>query len=498
MAALERTGASGVSDSFHTIVIGAGSGGLTVAVGLANLGKPVAVIEALHVGGDCTNVGCVPSKTLIHQAEKRGVNDPNGALAEVRRKRDALREKETHEFGAVKHLSLIFGRARLTGPKQVVVTLPDGGERTLSAEKIVIATGARPRKLAISGLPAERALTNESVFELPAAPRHLAVVGGGVIGVELAFAFRKLGSQVSVVDMAPRLLTRHLPEAAQAVEASLRAKGVNLHFGVGVHSYDEATQTLRIERQGAVTALEGVDYALVAVGRERNVEGLGLETTGVTFAAREGIATDSYGRTNVPGIYAIGDVTATSAFTHSANAQGRRVVQRIAFPWLPARAPEPFYPSATFSDPEVATAGMSQQQLAARYRPELVKRIRVDLVTQTDRGYTDDVQQGAIIVDAVRLTGKILSVTIVGPRASEMISLFTLAIQEGISLYKLYRVVYPYPTFSSGIQKVADAFLRETLTGLRGELAIFLRYRWARPQVVPSGRPASQTAAPQR
>jgi dihydrolipoamide dehydrogenase len=479
-----------VSDRFHTIVIGAGSGGLTVAVGLANLGKSVAVVEALHVGGDCTNVGCVPSKTLIHQAEERGASDPRGALAEVRRKRDDLREKETHEFGEMKNLELIFGRARLQSATQVAVALPGGGRRTLSAQNIVVATGARPRKLVIPGLPEGRALTNESVFELPEAPRHLAIVGGGVIGVELAFAFRKLGSQVSVVQTAPRLLTRHLPEAGQAVEASLRARGVALHFGMGVHSYDEPTQTLRLERAGQLTALEGVDYVLIAVGRERNVEGLDLEAAGVRFSAREGIATDSYGRTNVPSIYAIGDVTATSAFTHSANAQGRRVVQRIAFPWLPARAPEPFYPSATFSDPEVATAGMSQQQIAERYRPELVKRIRVDLVTQTDRGYTDDVQQGAIIVDAVRLTGKILSVTIVGPRASEMISLFTLAIQEGISLYKLYRVVYPYPTFSNGVQKVADAFLRETLTGLRGELAAFLRYRWARPApVAPTARP---------
>lgn len=479
-----------MGDSFHTIVIGAGSGGLTVAVGLANLGKPVAVVEALHVGGDCTNVGCVPSKTLIHQAEERGARDPSGALADVRRKRDALREKETHEFGAVPNLSLIFGRARLAGSQQVVVALPAGDQRTLSAKQIVIATGARPRTIAIPGLPAERTLTNESVFELPAAPRHLAIVGGGVIGVELAFAFRKLGSQVSLVDMAPRVLTRHLPAAAQSVEASLRAKGVALHFGVSVHSYDAPLQMLWVERAGQLVALEGVDYVLVAVGRVRNLEGLGLEAAGVRFSPRAGIEADSYGRTNVPGIYAIGDVTATSAFTHSANAQGRRVVQRIAFPWLPARAPEPDYPSATFSDPEVATAGMSQQQIAERYRPELIKRIEVSLVTQTDRGYTDDLQQGAIIVDAVRLTGQILSVTIVGPRASEMISLFTLAIQERISLYKLYRIVYPYPTFSSGIQKVADAFLRETLTGLRGELFTYLRYRWAHPRAAGSaGQP---------
>jgi pyruvate/2-oxoglutarate dehydrogenase complex dihydrolipoamide dehydrogenase (E3) component len=468
-------------DHFHTIVIGAGSGGLTVGVGLANLGKPVAVIEALHVGGDCTNVGCVPSKTLIHQAQAHGTSNPPGALAEVRRKRDALRAKETHEFGEVPNLHLIFGRARLVNRTQVAIALPDGTERTLTASNMVIATGARPRMMSIPGLPAERLLTNESIFELPVAPRHLAVIGGGVIGVELAFAFRKLGSQVTLIDKAARLLTRNLPEAGEVVAASLQRKGVALHFGTGVHSYDEATATLRIEHNGQVQALSGVDYVLVAIGRERNLNGLGLEQVGVQVSPRTGIATDSYGRTNIPNIYAIGDVTATSAFTHSANAQGRRVVQRIALPFLPARAAEPFYPSATFSDPEVATAGMSQEQIAQRFHPKLVKRITVNLVTQTDRGYTDDLQQGYIIVDAVRLTGKILSVTIVGPRASEMISLFTLAIQESISLYKLYRVVYPYPTFSSGIQKVADAFFRDTLTGLRGELTTYLRYRWARP-----------------
>jgi pyruvate/2-oxoglutarate dehydrogenase complex dihydrolipoamide dehydrogenase (E3) component len=237
-----------------------------------------------------------------------------------------------------------------------------------------------------------------------------------------------------------------------------------------------------------VISLEGVDYALVAIGRQRNTEGLGLDAAGVAYTARGGIATDSFGRTNVPHIYAIGDVTGTSAFTHSANAQGRRVTQRIALPWLPARAPEPFYPSATFSNPEVATAGMSQAQIAARYHPKLVTRIRVDLVTQTDRGYTDDLQRGFIIVDAIRLTGTILAVTIVGPRASEMISLFTLAIQERISLYRLYRVVYPYPTFSSGVQKVADAFLRDTLTGLSVELPTYLLHRWAR-RARAGGRP---------
>ncbi len=479
-----------MTDNFHTIVIGAGSGGLTVAYGLASIGRRVALIEAHHVGGDCTNVGCIPSKTLIHLAQQCD-GDGTAALARVRQKRDALRAKETQEFGAVANLSLIFGRARIIAPHQVAVAPSDGGERILTARHIVIATGARPRLLTVPGLPAERALTNERIFEIDHTPQHLAIIGGGAIGVELAFAFRNLGSRVSIIDIAPRVVTRYPPEASHAIEESLRARGVTLYLNARVDSYDEAAHTLCVEYAGQTTLLEEVDAVLIAVGRERNIEGLGLEKAGVRVTPRDGIVTDAYGRTSVPTIYAVGDVTATSAFTHSANAQGRRVVQRIAFPWLPARDPEPLFPGVVFSDPEVATVGMSPQQIAQRYHPNLIKRIHINLATQTDRGYTDDVRQGFILVDAIRLTGRILGVTIVAPKASEMISFFTLAIQERISLYRLYRIVYPYPTFSSGIQKVADTFLRDTLTGLPGELCAYLRYRLAKSKGAMGAAPAS-------
>lgn len=463
-----------MSEHVHTIIIGAGSGGLTVAIGLANLGKPVALIEAHHVGGDCTNVGCVPSKTLIHLAAAGHHADP---LSRVQHKRNALRDKETVEVGHTPNLTLIHGRAQLRDRRRVHVTLAEG-ERELTADHIVIATGARPRRLDIPGLPTERMLTNESVFELPHMPRHLVVVGGGVIGMELAFAFRKLGSQVSVITTADRVMDRLVPEVAEVLEASLRQHAIPVYTSTHVRSYAAETATLEVEQDGGLITLADVDYVLVAIGRQRNVEGLGLEAAGVAFDARQGIRTDSYGQTNIPGIYAIGDVTPTSAFTHSANAQGRRVVQRIAFPWLPARGPEPVYPSATFSDPEVAQVGLSQAAIAQRYHADLVRCIRIDLAT-LDRGYTDDVEHGFIRVDFVRLSGRILAATIVGPRASEMISLFTLAISERISLYQLYRLVYPYPTYSSGVQKVADTFMRETLPYLKRELLAYLRYRWA-------------------
>ena len=232
-------------------------------------------------------------------------------------------------------------------------------------------------------------------------------------------------------------------------------------------------------RSGEETfAVEGVDRVLLAIGRVRNIDSLDLEKAGIAFD-KSGVQVDSYGRTSIPGVYAIGDVTPTSAFTHSANAQGRRVVQKIAFPFLPAWGPEPLFPTATFSDPEVATVGLTARQIAQKYHHGLILRLRIDL-KDIDRGYTDGVENGFILVDAVRLTGTILGATIVGPRASEMISLFTLAIGRRITLYQLYGLVYPYPTFSNAVLKIADGFIRQTLPNLPHELATYLRFRFAK------------------
>lgn len=478
---------------FQTVVIGSGSGGRTVAVGLSALGREVAMIEGHHVGGDCTNVGCVPSKTLIYLVnEREGDHTPAKILATVQAKRNALRDLETEEAQHTEHLHFIRGWARFTGPKQLAVDLPDGSVQAIQADNIVIATGARPRLIDIPGLPAERRLTNESMFELADAPRHIVIVGSGVIAMEMAFAFHKLGSRVTVATRSERVLTQNIPEASEALHAALVARGISVYHKATPQSYDATTETLQIAADGAPVALEGVDKVLLAVGRVRNVDKLDLDKAGVRYDPRQGIFTDSYGQTNVPGIYAIGDVTPTSHFTHSANAQGRRVVQRIAFPILPARSPEPFYPSATFSDPEVASVGFTPQQIAARYHPSLVKRIRVDLKS-IDRGYTDGVEQGFVIVEAMRLTGRILSATVVGPRASEMISFFTMAITKNISLFAIYQLVFPYPTFSEGIKKVADTFARETLPNLGSEAMSYLRYRFAAPPRRPERRSIAES-----
>ncbi len=466
---------------FQNIVIGAGSGGMTVGIGMAALGKDVAMIEGQHVGGDCTNVGCVPSKTLIHEAKKfRSGMNPDDALKETIRKRDELRDLETEEVKEIEHLTFIEGMAKFTAPKTLTVTNSAGETTEYTADNIVIATGARPRQLEIEGLPVERYMTNIELFDTETAPKHLVVVGAGVIALEMAFAFEKLGTKVTMFALDNRPLIQNIPEAGEAIQISLDRKGIATHYGATAKSFDEATRTLTLTQGDNEIEVKDVDKVLVAIGRVRNIDSLGLEQAGVRFDPRAGITVNAVGETNVRGIYAIGDVTPTSAFTHSANAQGRRVIQRIAFPYLPVPKKEPLFPNATFSDPEVATVGLTPAQLAAQCHPEAIKRIRVDLKGNTDRAYTDGIEEGFIIVDAVRLTGQILHATIVAPHASEMISFFTLAMSQNISLYKIYRLVYPYPTFSSGILKVADFFMRETLTNIRSELGAYLRYRFAR------------------
>ena len=470
-----------IKDTFHTLIIGAGSGGLTVAAGLSALGKKTAVVEAAHVGGDCTNVGCVPSKTLIHLVNSMDTSSMSAAeiLREVQRKRNSLRDLETEETREVNNLDLVEGYARLLDKSMVEVSHADGSKSVYKAKNIVLATGAKPLIIPVPGLPEEHKLTNLSMFEQTDKPEHFAIVGSGVIGVEMAQAFAKLGSKVSIVSLADRVLDRMDAEASQVIERSLQEQNVDLYLGAQTDHYDEATNTLFVKQDGKLLALNGVDKVLLAIGRVPATKGIGLEEIGVQVE-RNGIPTDGYGGTNVKGIYAVGDITQSSNFTHSANAQGRRLVQRLAFPFLPRLSKEPEYPSATFSDPEVATVGKSLAELHKQYHPSLIKTLRYDLA-KTDKGYTQSLDRGFVQLHVVRLTGRILSATIVAPKASEMISLITAHMYNGLSVYKLSGLIFPYPVLGDGIKKAADSFVFETLPKLPQEVGAYLKYRWAKP-----------------
>ena len=471
---------SNPQDIFHTAVIGAGSGGLTVGIGLSALGRRVAVIEANDVGGDCTNVGCIPSKTLIHLANAHGGRWSAAEIfARVRAKRDVLRDKETHEVSHAKNLTLIFGRASFVGAKRLHIALNQGGQREIEAQHIVIATGSRPHRVDVPGLPPERALTNETLFELTDAPKHLVIIGAGLVAMEMAGVFRKLGSAVTILARGGRVLSAMHEDVSAVMQEALAASGAAVLTRTRPVAYDADRSTLRVTTDGREHDLTDVDTVLHAVGRDPNIEKLNLDRAGIAFD-EQGIHVDSFGLTRTSGVFAIGDATPTSRHTHSAGAQGRRVAQRIHFPLLPARGSEPLFPTAIFSDPEVAHIGMTPGQIAAHCHRKAVMHLRFDL-KDLDRGYTDDVTRGFVMVDAVRLTGKILSATIIGPRATELISFFTLTISGGISLFKLFRLVYPYPSYADGIGKIADAFIRNTLSYLPRELLAYARYRFARP-----------------
>jgi pyruvate/2-oxoglutarate dehydrogenase complex dihydrolipoamide dehydrogenase (E3) component len=451
----------------RAVVIGSGSAGLTVAIGLAGLGHRVAVVERGPVGGDCTNVGCIPSKTLIHLA-RTGVASPWGRVQD---RRDGLEHEEAAMLENHPDIELVRGEAQVTAPGRVTVSGADGSVRHLRAPHIVVATGSRPITIEVPGLGPERTLTNETFFDLDDTPGHLVVIGGGPIAVELASAVERMGARVTLIEAADRILPREDAEASAIVERALRTRTIDVHVGTTAQRFDEATETLHLSDGAAVG---NVDRVLIAIGRRPRTEGLGLAALGLDTGGAP-LATDSWGRTEVDGIWAVGDVTGRTATTHGANAMARRTVQAIGLPKLPRISRTPTIPSATFTDPEVASVGLSRAEIERRWPADARLRLHADLA-DTDRGLTDDITDGAVLVDVERFTGRILRATIVGPSAAEAIGIFTLAIDRRISMHRMYRLVHPYPTFASAIGAVADDFSRQTLPNLRAEASAWARH----------------------
>ncbi len=451
------------------IVIGSGSGGLTAAIGLGRVGKSAILIEAENVGGDCTNVGCIPSKSLLHHSQNTDMT-PAEVLAKVQERRNYLRDHETEEVKEAPGVDFRFGRARILGEGRVEIAKSDGTTETVEAPNIVIATGSRPRPIAIEGLPADRTLTNESLFEMKEPPGHLAIVGGGAIGVEMATAFRRLGSEVTIIEYAPHLLPIMLPEAGAIVRRSLEASGVRVLVGAGASSFDPATNSLHAKPakgDGSIAPIESVDAVLLSVGRIPNSENLGLEQTGVEVNERGMIVIDDRGRTNVSGIWACGDVTDRGGTTHAAGAWGRRILRSLVLGPVPIPDPPPM-PGAVFGDPEAASVGVQPVEV-----PADVRRITVP-VASIDRAFTDEVTEGVVIIDVRRFRGTILGATIVGPRAGELIGMVSLSMKTGVRFHQWYGTVWPYPTYADALSKAVDAYVAEAMPSVHKDLVRWL------------------------
>lgn len=489
-------------ERFDTVVVGAGAGGLTVAVGLANLGRRVALVEAERVGGDCTNVGCIPSKTLIELAHRVGElpadereQAARDALAAARRRRDAVREHEEGWLADSEGIELVRGRARLTvgerGGGDVLVATEAGPPRRLRAGRVVLATGSQPVVPPLPGLdgadaPTSTVLTNATLFDLTAPPSHLVVMGAGVIGCEMAFAFARLGSRVTVVEMAGRILPASEEAAAAVVRERLEVLGVTVRTGVRMTGYDPRTGAVSLEPAGAdpapappPAAIERVDRVLVAVGRRPASHDLGLEEAGIELDPRGHVQVDRAYRTRAPGVYAIGDLIG-GAFTHVAHAQARRLVRFLTVP-LPL-VPEGDHASVAFTEPEVGQVGPTLGQLRTLWPDALLSVHRIELA-DTDRGGTMGLRDGFVQLVALRGTGRLLAATVVAPDAAEMMPLLAAAQRRGTSLWRLSRLEVPYPALGEAIRMAADRFVFSSLPRLHREAGAYLRWRWR-------GRPA--------
>jgi pyruvate/2-oxoglutarate dehydrogenase complex dihydrolipoamide dehydrogenase (E3) component len=459
---------------YNLVVIGAGTAGLVSAAGAAGLGAKVALIERDFLGGDCLNVGCVPSKALIRAARAfadvrdaadYGVQVPSGSrvdfatvMERMRRLRASISPNDSAQRFRNLGVDVFFGQARFAGPDSIEV-----GGRTLRFTRAIIATGARAARPDISGLAQAGYLTNETVFSLTELPRRLAVIGAGPIGCELAQAFARFGSEVSLIGNRPSIMPREDADSAARVEREMRRDGITLLMNANVKRAEKhgAETALHLEQDGRPHEVRA-DAVLVGVGRAPNVDGLNLEAAGVEYDAKQGVKVDDKLRTTNRRIFAAGDICSHYQFTHVADATARIAVQNALF-FPTAKSSALVIPWCTYTDPEVAHVGLSEEE-ARKQGVEV--RTFVEELAHVDRAVLDGEADGFVKVHVRSGTDKVVGATIVARHAGEMISTLTLAMTAGLGLGALAKTIFPYPTQAEAIKRVADAYNRTRLTPL--------------------------------
>jgi len=448
------------------IVIGGGSAGLVAAGTAARLGARVVLVEADRLGGDCTWTGCVPSKALIHAATVAhqgwaaswttvtGIDQP-AAMVQVRQAIAAVYERETPEALARDGVEVVSGPARFRDRHTVEV-----GDRTLTGRRIIICTGAAPTAPPVDGLEQAGYLTYRTIFSLERLPASLVVLGGGAVGVELAQSLSRLGSAVTLVEQADRLIPFADPDAGRLLAEVLIAEGIRLHLGAAVD---------RVHRQGASVVVETgeraiqADALLVATGRRAWTEGLGLERAGVRVD-RGAVSVDQRLRTSAAGIFAAGDVTGGLQFTHYAGWQGYSAARNALLPSA-VKGIRSGVPWTIFTDPAVGQVGQSLTEARARTCDATEHRIELGRV---DRAQVEGTSTGfmKLVSDG---HGKLLGASVVSPNAGELINELTLAIELGASIGDLAKAIHVYPTYGSGLQDLAaEISLDRATRGWRG------------------------------
>ena len=444
-------------------IIGAGSGGLSVAAGAAQMGASVVLIEGHKMGGDCLNYGCVPSKALLaaakaahaHRASHFGVtgDDPTVDYAAAKDHVMATIAKiEPHDsqerfegFG----VQVIRDFGRFTSPTTV-----QAGGHTITARRFVIATGSSPFVPPIPGLDTVPYLTNESLFDLRDQPGHLIVVGGGPIGLEMAQAHRRLGSRVTVIEGA-KALGRDDPEAAALLLANLRAEGIEIIEGAQVERIAGRAGAIEVQVAGG-TVFHGT-HLLMAVGRKINVDKLDLDKAGVQYD-RAAIKVGDDLRTTNRRVYAIGDVAGRGQFTHVAGYHAGVIIRPMLF-GLPARARTDHIPTVTYTDPELAQVGLTEDAARQRYGAKLT--VARQTFASSDRAVAELKTDGLIKVMIVG--GKPVGATIAGPGAGEMIGIWAMALANKMKMSAIAGTVLPYPTMGEVSKRAAGAYFSPKL-----------------------------------
>ncbi len=462
-------------------IIGAGSGGLSVAAGAAQMGADVVLIEKGKMGGDCLNYGCVPSKALIaaaHAAQTVRWSAPfgvNGHEPDVR-----FREVHQHIHGVIGAIApndsverfeglgvrVIQAAARFTGPREVEA---DGVR--VRARRFVLATGSSAAIPDIPGLSKVPYLTNETIFDLRDRPSHLIVIGGGPIGAEMAQAHRRFGAEVTVLQY-PGILPRDEPEAADVLRRRFLDEGIELVENVTVKAVgpDGNGFAVLAEAQDRERRVVG-SHLLVAAGRRPSVNGLDLEAAGIAYTSR-GVQVDERLRSTNKRVFAIGDVIGGYQFTHMAGYHAGIVIRNALFR-LPSKVRHHAVPWVTYTDPEVAHVGLTEDQARAE-KADI--RVLHWSFAENDRAQAERDTDGFIkVITGPR--GRILGATIVGPRAGEMILTWVLAINEGLKVSSIANLIAPYPTLSEVSKRVAGSYYTDALFSPRTRRMVSLLQR---------------------
>jgi pyruvate/2-oxoglutarate dehydrogenase complex dihydrolipoamide dehydrogenase (E3) component len=472
---------------YNLVVIGAGTAGLVTAAGAAGLGAKVALIERHLMGGDCLNVGCVPSKGIIRasraahdmkRADEFGVAcagnpsiDFSKAMERMRRIRAGISGHDSVErFSNKLGVDVFLGNGRFTGPDSIEV---EG--RRLLFKKAAICTGARAAEPPIPGITEAGYLTNETVFWMTELPKRMIVIGGGPIGCELSQVFARMGSEVAVIEPSGHLLIREDADAAAIVQNTMLRDGVRLFLKTKIIKAEKrgTDKVITADQEGKTVELS-CDEILVGVGRAPNVEDLDLESAGIDYDRRLGVKVDERLRTTNRNVYAAGDVCSAYKFTHTADAQARIVIANALFKGR-QRTTSLVVPWCTYTDPEIAHVGLYEKE--ARDRGLDVLTLTVPLA-EVDRALLDGEEEGFARVHLRKGTDMILGATIVARHAGEMVNELSLAMTAGLGLSAIGKTIHPYPTQAEAVKKLADAYNRSRLTPfIKRILTAWLRWQ---------------------